>query len=198
MRRIFYFLLLTILLPLCGKGQIFGNEITGSDPSDDNPYIIGQYLDPNVSASGIGRGPGVANNNGDNRYNGKNWDSPVLDNSDYFEFTISPNSGYKLNFSSFDYTAQASGTGPTTFSFRSSLDAFTTEIASPTNTGGSIDLSDPSFQNITTSITFRLYGWGASSSVGTFSVNDFQFLGSVPLPIELISFSGKEKNGQVL
>lgn len=62
-----------------------------------------------------------------------------------------------------------------------------------------IDLSASQFQNITSPITFRLYGWNASGASGTFSVNDFTFNGATALPIELISFQSKvEKTSIVL
>jgi hypothetical protein len=198
MNRIIYISLLATLLPLIGNSQIFGNDITGPDPGLSNPFTNGQYFDANVTVSGISRGPGVPGNVADDRYNGRGWNSMVLDNTDYFEFTISPSSSYKLNFTSFVYNSQASGTGPNSFSFRSSLDGFSSEIASPGESGGTIDLTGATFQNISSPITFRLYAWGGSSAQGTFSINDFEFQGSVPLPIELIKFSGKEDDGQVL
>ncbi|MFN0035637.1 MAG: T9SS type A sorting domain-containing protein [Saprospiraceae bacterium] len=62
---------------------------------------------------------------------------------------------------------------------------------------GTIDLSGPSFQGLTSSITFRFYGWESTSAAGTFSINDFTFNGSVALPIELISFREKVENNFV-
>ena len=72
-----------------------------------------------------------------------------------------------------------SGTGASFFAIRSSLDNFTSDIGSPTATGATINLSGAAFQNIASSITFRIYGWGASASGGTFSINDFTFNGTV-------------------
>ena len=38
---------------------IFLNEIIDEDPSASNPYTNGQYVDPNITVSGIGRGSNI-------------------------------------------------------------------------------------------------------------------------------------------
>jgi autotransporter-associated beta strand protein len=96
-----------------------------------------------------------------------------------FTFTLTPNSGYEIDFTDFVFTGQASGTGPASFAFRSSLDGFTGDLGTPVANGATIDLSNPGFQGIESSIEFRLYGWGASGSGGTFSVNNFTFNGGI-------------------
>lgn len=158
--------------------SIWNNPITDTDPSLSNPYTNGQVVDPNLNVSGILRGSGISASSAMNRYSAINWNS-VFDLSDYFEFTLTPNAGFVLNLTSFVYTGQASGTGPTTFTFRSSLDGYSVNIGTPSATGTAIDLSAPSYQNLTGSITFRFYGYGASAGTGTFSINDFTFNGTV-------------------
>ena len=103
-----------------------------------------------------------------------------------FYFTLTPNSNYWINLSSFVYTSQSSS-GPTNFAVRSSLDGFTSNLGSPSATGGNIALGGPDFTHITTPITFRIYGW--SGGGGNFAINDFTFNGSVALPIQLINFN---------
>ncbi|RIA08371.1 lamin tail-like protein [Flavobacteriaceae bacterium MAR_2010_72] len=159
--------------------SIFTNPITGNNPNLDNPYTIGQIVDPNLTASGIGRGPGINGLNANDRYNANSWNTVSIDLTAYFEFTLTPNSGYRIDFTSFVYTGQISSAGPISFVFRSSLDGFTSNIGSPTAMGTTIDLSSVNFQNIMTSITFRLYAWEASAGSGTFSINDFTFNGLV-------------------
>lgn len=180
-------LLIITLFVFCyhAQGQaIFSNELAGSVDQSLNPYTIGQLFDANISVSGIGRSPGISPTTGtNNRYNAKNWDSPDFNSDDYFYFTLTPNLGYEIDFISFVYTGQISGAGPVNFSFRSSLDNYTNSLELPTSAGATIDLSSTDFQNITTSITFRIYAWGANSVQGTFSVNDFIFNGTVmPTP----------------
>jgi hypothetical protein len=159
--------------------SIFTNPITGVDPNTNNPYIIGQTIDPNITVSGIGRGSGINGTAASNRYNATGWNSATLDVNDYFEFTLTPNSGYQINLLSFVYTGQASGSGATAVAFRSSVDAFASNIGALTITGTTISLAGASYQGLSSAITFRIYGWGASAAGGTFSINDFTFNGTV-------------------
>jgi len=175
--RIILFLLFAVT-SIVSWGQLFSNPITGTNPNASNPYTIGQTVAPNITVSGIGRGAGATGTNANNRYNANSWNTATIDLSAYFEFTLTPNVGCQINFTNFIYTAQASGTGATSFAFRSSLDGFTANIGAPTAVGTTINLSGPSFQNLSSAITFRLYGWDASASGGTFSINDFTFNGS--------------------
>ena len=159
--------------------SIWTNPITDANPSAANPFTAGQTVDPGITVSGIGRGAGIAANAGSNRYNANGWNSPSLDTTDYFTFTLTPTAGSEIDLVSFVYTGQASGSGAKSFSFRSSVDSFASDIGTPAATGATIDLSAASYQDLTAPIEFRLYGWGASGSGGTFSVNDFTFNGTV-------------------
>ncbi len=180
--------------------SIFSNPITGTNPNTANPYTTGQSVNAQLTVSGIGRGTGISGNNANNRYNANGFttSTTTLDPNDYFEFTLTPATGYDIDFSSFDYTAQSSSSGPVSFSFRSSVDAFGSDIGSPTATGTTISLTGSAFQNITSPITFRIYGYGATLATGTFSINDFTFSGSVgavALPIYLVSFDARSQAG---
>jgi autotransporter-associated beta strand protein len=162
-----------------GQTNLWTNPIIGADPGLTNPYTTGDVVAANITVSGIGHGSDVIGRTGNDTFNTRHWNSASLNTNDYFYFTLTPDSGYALNFSSFAYSASASGTGPTSFAFRSSLDGFTADIGSPSATGTTISLSDASFQGLSSGVTFRLYGWGASSSVGTWGIQDFAFSGTV-------------------
>lgn len=182
-----------------GFGQsIFRNDINNANPSTFNPFTLGQVVNPNITVSGIGRGPGIGANNGANRYNARDWDSPTFDTNDYFEFTLTPNATYEIDFISFVYTGQASGTGPVNFAFRSSVDGYTTNIGAPNVGGTTINLTAAAYQDITSTITFRFYAWGATGSTGTFSINDFIFNGvvsAIPCPTTTIWNGATWNNG---
>lgn len=158
--------------------SIWTNPITGTNPNTSNPYTTGQTFSPNITVSGISRGTGATGTNANNRYNANSWNTASIDLTAYFEWTLTPNSSFCLNFSSFVYTSQKSASGPTSFAFRSSLDGFVSNIGTVNSTGATIDLSSIAYQGINSSITFRLYAWGASESTGTFSINDFTFNGT--------------------
>lgn len=158
--------------------SIWTNSINGTNPNTANPYTAGQSFDGNITVSGIGRGTGINGTAANDRYNADSWNTAAIDLNAYFEFTLTPAAGCEIDFTSFVYTSQASGTGPTSFAFRSSLDGYTSNIGTPNATGTTISLSGASYQNISGPITFRFYGWGASSSGGTFSINSFTFDGT--------------------
>jgi len=193
MKKIYLFTSFLFFL-IIGQGQsIFTNPITGTNPNTANPYTTGQTVDPNLTVSGIGRGTGINGKNANDRYNASSWKTALIDLNAYFEFILTPNPGYKIRFVSFVYTGQAETNGPDMFAFRSSVDGFAANIGSPSATGATIDLSSSTYQNITSAITFRFYGWNASAGGGEFSIDDFTFNGTVvdiTLPVTFTSFSG--------
>ncbi|MEZ4838952.1 T9SS type A sorting domain-containing protein [Flavobacterium sp.] len=168
---------------------IFSNEITTNNNSA-NPYTTNQVVDVNASAEGIGRGDGLNYESENGGYAANNYTtSSSLDSDDYMYFTITPNVGYQLNFESFDYQEERTDSdGPEDFSFRSSLNyglsilTYTLTNESPNNR--SIDLGASQYQNVQSTITFRLYGWdapGGSSNDREYSINSFAFLGTVTM-----------------
>jgi hypothetical protein len=168
---------------------LFSNPITGTTPNSSNPFTTGQIVDMNITVSGIGRGAGITGTDTNDRYNATSWNSASPDSTAYFTWILTPNPGYQINFTSFVYTSQASGTGPTAFAFQSSRDGFVTAIGTPTATGATLNLSGVAYQNVATPIEFRLYGWNATSAGGTFSINDFTFNGiafAIPEPSRLL------------
>lgn len=178
-----------LLLGTVGYSQsIFQNPLTGVDFSGNNPHTTGQIFDPNILVSGIGRGAGANAATGVDLYNADGFNTGIFDPTDYFTFTIQPNTGVTINFTSFVYHAQVGMNGPTSFAFRSSVDNFTANIGTPTITGATISLIAPAFQGITAPITFRLYAWNAATADGTFGIEDFDFIAAGPLPIELTAF----------
>jgi len=179
----FFYLLFFLFFTVSSFSQsIWTNPITGSDPNDDNPYTAGQTVNSNITVSGIGRGSEILGENANDRYNASNWTTNnTIDTNDYFTFTLTPNSGYKINLTNFIYTGEKSKNGPEKFAFRSSVDCFSTNIGTASESGTTIDLSGSAYQNISTAIEFRIYGWDAKKDKDndTFSINDFTFNGSV-------------------
>ncbi|MEO6406606.1 MAG: MBG domain-containing protein, partial [Ferruginibacter sp.] len=167
-----------------GFGQavsIWTNPITGTNLGNSNPYTIGDALvNSNLTVSGIGRGVTLTPSNSTNTYNTGSWPtSTTIDLNAYFNFTVAPITGYKISFSSFVYSGTGSSKQPSTFAFRTDANAnnFTTNIGIPSLTGTSIPLS---VSDISSSTSFRLYGWNASSGSGRdWAVNDFTFNGSI-------------------
>lgn len=173
-------LVLVLLFAVIGWGQsIFNNPITGTNPNTANPYTAGQAFDTNITVVGISR-TGLTGTNANDRYNAQNWStSSSIDLNKYFELRLTPVAGYQINFLELEYTSQASPTGPSRFAVRSSLDGYDANLGSPTAAGATINLSGAQFQNVTGVIIFRIYAWDANASTGTYSINDFDFKGTV-------------------
>lgn len=179
-----------VAISAIGFGQsIYTNPITGTNPNTLNPYTLGETFDSNITVSGISRGTGISGANANNRYNANNWNLLGLNIDDYFEFTLTPNACYEIDFVSFVYTAESTNLwGPATFAFRSSIDGYSSNIGTPNDSGATIDLS--AYQNITGPIAFRFYAWGGLNLLnGHFSINDFTFNGVVS-PVSTTTWDG--------
>lgn len=101
-----------------------------------------------------------------------------LTTSTYFEFTLTPEEGYSLSLNIINFGSRSTGTGPQSYSIRSSVDAYNSEVASNSfpadskwylyqHTGLSV-LSG-------SSITFRIYGFngvGASQNTAVWRIDD--------------------------
>ena len=101
------FLLSFLFVATIGWGQsIFTNPLTFASGVQASPYTAGQTVDPNITVSGIARGSGIAGAAAANRYSANGWSTGAIDLNDYFEFTLTPNATYEIDFVSFVYTSQ--------------------------------------------------------------------------------------------
>ncbi|MEQ1676166.1 MAG: hypothetical protein ABL876_05680, partial [Chitinophagaceae bacterium] len=120
--------------------------------------------------------------------------------SEYYQVTLTPSVNYSIDINTITFTLQRSGTGIRQYSVRASLDAFganlpasinpananlsvvptnifqVTDASTGANTGSTITL-DATFDNLTSAVTFRFYGWNAEGAGGTFSIDDVTFNG---------------------
>jgi len=114
--------------------------------------------------------------NGGTEYFGENgWPTGVINTSMYMQFTLTPLTGYQLDISTLvlrlrrSNTGSPAGSGPTGWTLRSSLDGYTTNIATGSMTHNYADYTitpGAGFINIYTAVTFRLYGYNATVSSG--------------------------------
>lgn len=174
-------IILLLSLTFTFAQSIFENDIKGANPNTFNPYIINEVLDVNITSNGISRGVGIEGKNMNNEYKAKGWDSNAFDENDYFEFTLTPNKGFEIDFQNLEYTPKIGKGSVDNFELRSSIDGFTSTIENPVydEMGVNIDLSYSAFQSINGIITFRLYAWGADNGNKGFSIKDFVFNGTV-------------------
>jgi len=92
--------------------------------------------------------------------------------SAYFQFSVTPTNGnYTLTGISFG--ARSTGTGPQSYTLRSSLDGYVSDIASGTISGTSWNLKTHSGLSVasTQAITFRIYGYGGSGNAAANTAN---------------------------
>jgi hypothetical protein len=146
--------------------------------------------------------------NGGVEYFGENgWPAGSVNNNMYLQFSLSPLAGYQLDISSLvlrmrrSNTGSPAGAGPTSWTLRSSLDGFTTDIATGSITHNYADYTviPGAFVNIYTTVTFRLYGYNTVINSGGNSrlvmdnirVNGIGYL----LPVKLGAING-QLNGE--
>jgi len=98
--------------------------------------------------------------------------------SAYFQFVVTPTAG-SFTLTGVSFGIRSSGTGPTAYTLRSSLDNYTTDITSGTYTTGGWVLKSAQALSIVgnQAVTFRLYGYnanGASSNTITWRIDDLK------------------------
>ncbi len=180
---------------------IFSGIVTTTASLPAHSLTLGSYIfdgdvltpigvDSNVTFTNFGTGPGInptgsgfaaGNPASGKAINYSSWSTLTFDANDYYTFTIAPISGKQMTLTTLLMDAQRSGTGPSTLEVRSSLDNYTTIISSvnpPTLFGSlSTPLGIP-FGNLTTPVTFRIYGYAATGAGGTLRLDNVSLDGS--------------------
>ncbi|MGB3947030.1 MAG: T9SS type A sorting domain-containing protein, partial [Bacteroidia bacterium] len=125
-----------------------------------------------------------------------------INTSKYYEVTIAPDFGKSLTLTGITFNFQRSADGARTYAVRSSANNYASNLTasiSPANSnlsikgtneffcnvdttvnlaGSRITLSGSSYTNLIAPITFRFYGWNAEDTLGTFSIDNVNFIGS--------------------
>ena len=176
----------------------FNNILTGTGSA--NSTAGNASLGSTIAAGG-------AFNGGTVYYGEGNWPAGSIDLNAYLEFSITPTAGHTLTISSLVMqirrsTTGTAGGGPNTWSLRSNLDGFASDITSGILTMNSTPATTVSlgvaFMNLPSKIIFRLYGYNATVSSGgglnRFVYDDIQAGGSTVLPITFDYFNVKASN----
>ena len=134
-------------------------------------------------------------NSGTEFFGQDGWPSGALDPNAYLEFTVNANAGYYVVLNSIAMTIRHSslgtavGSGPASWSLRSSLDGYTADISGGNNLTASYQnftITLPAaFQSIPTAVTFRIYGYNQTTTAG----------GSNRMVFDNISISGQAVSG---
>lgn len=134
--------------------------------------------------------------------------------SEYYQVTITPNANVTLDVNSITFTIQRSGTGVRQYSVRGSVDAFGSnlpasispananlsvvptnifQITDPTTSAqnGSTITLDATYDNLTSAVTFRFYGYNAEATGGTFSIDNVVINGTATYTGPITNFYSK-------
>jgi len=187
--RKFYtsFLLLFIAVPYVGQSQVLAwnlTSLTGITTS-----VNATTVDPNLAGSTLTRSSSLTATSLSAGFaaSGFNFTTQAAAESGnlYFQFTLTTAASAQASLSAINATLRRTSTGPNVYQWEYSTDGFATTRnniggnVSFTTTGSNgdvqtaIDLTGISgLQNIAggTTITFRIYAWGASAATGTFAV----------------------------
>ena len=170
---------LILALIVCFGATIssFGQTDIAAYSGESSPQSISVANSTSVELS---RGAGIGINSGAS-FNSNGFAENSLANAisanDYVEWSLSANSGYILNISSFEIDYDRSNSGPTDISIRTSLDNYGSDIYTDSGFSANgvettVDLSSsPLVSSDGGTITFRLYGWNGASG-GTFDIED--------------------------
>ena len=141
-----------------------GNEVSAGSASNDS----------NIGSSTMTRGSGLTASGNGGRFNATGY-GLTFDTNDYFEFTITPNSGYEFSVAEIAVNTQRSGTGPNTGVLRSSLDGYASDLGTTlSNTGTTTQLHTFTVNQTSnlSAVTYRIYFYGTSNSGGSFGIGD--------------------------
>lgn len=140
--------------------------------------------------------------NGSDFYGQDGWPGGALATTAYLQFTIKPNAGYQLDLTSVamklrrSTTGSPSGSGPTSWALRSSLDGFTSNLAtgSLTTSYNTFIANLSGFYFLTGTVTFRLYGYNVAVTSGGLNrlvAENIYITGLVVLPAHFTSFNAQ-------
>ena len=130
-----------------------------------------------VVAGAIARSAGLTAVSGSSSINSSGWPTGALDTSRYYTLTITPPAGCTLDLTSVAIDAKASGTGPSAGAVATSADTFAQSAAITTTAPATATLG---VTGQTHAIELRVYGFMASSAMGTFRLqNTLALSGSI-------------------
>lgn len=138
------------------------------------------YNNININSSNLTQGTITALGNA-SRFGGSNWFdtgntasgstlTEAIAGNDYIQFIVTPTTGSTFTPTSFVFYWDSSASGPKNVALRSSIDSFASNLgvvvpAAAIGTSNTITISG--LTNISTPVTFRVYGYGGTNTGGT-------------------------------
>lgn len=170
-RRFVFLTIFLISLAYTTNAQLLQWNTFGNAGTETTEPSV--FNDPNISSANLTQGSITAATNA-NRFGGSAWSTgatsaSAVTGNDYIQFVVTPNSTCSVTPTSFVFSWQSSGTGPTNVALRSSFDGFAADIGTQAVTGTitQYTINITGIANYASALTFRLYGYGASAGTGT-------------------------------
>lgn len=178
-------------------------NVTASDVTQGNNNGTTQLITNAVPSAGYAGASGTNNAGAAARTGALNTGAS---GSAYFEFTITPNPTVVATLTNINFGTRSTPSGPQAYTLRSSLDNYASDVMTgtiPNNSTWTLQ-SPPPFNissAVSTSITFRIYGYNGSGAVAQSTANwriDDLILtvNAGPLPVTLISFKANITESQ--
>lgn len=128
------------------------------------------------TANGISASPGLATTN--SAFLSNYTLATAIANDGYFEFSVSADAGYEFDIDSITFGARraSGGTGANNLALRSSLDGFSTNLATQGITGTAADPTEVIFnlgesvQSVTGTVVFRIYGYARTAANANYGI----------------------------
>lgn len=160
--------------------EFSGNS--GVTPDPETADFFGANVFPSSPSGRLTRGPGIVGASNSGGFSSNNWSSSGVSSladalvvGDYYSFSIAPESGFFINLSDIQINFETTASGPDSWGLFSSLNGFSSSVDTFPLDGASstinLNVSDVSFDTITSSVEFRLAGFGASGSTGAARFN---------------------------
>jgi hypothetical protein len=175
--------LATLALASVANAQLLQFNTVGNTGSETTEPSVANDL--NVLPSTLTLGAGITSAANTNRFGGSGFFdtgdtvagttlSESIAGNDFFEFTLTPVSGFQANITGFSFIFDRSSTGPNSVALRSSVDNFASDRGQVTGlvSGGAAtttvnDIPITGLTGLTGTTTFRLFGFGGTATGGT-------------------------------
>ncbi len=180
--------------------QVVTFSFTGS--AGDEATFDPDAQPANGIVTSISRGSGLNPVTSAGAFNSSGFSTGALDADDYYTFSIEPAVGFHMTLTRVEVDERRSGTGIRDWAIYSSVDGFTTPLASfnvpdstATRTDQGVDLGAGSFSDLSAPVEFRFYGFTAEAAAGTWRLDNVDVFGSfvavpVPEPGEYTAMTG--------
>ena len=145
-----------------------------------------ELADPELATTPVmSRGPGVVPSPAIDAFSASAWTTgAVLDPGDFYRFTVAPAAGTALNLFALALDERRSATGIRSWSVRSSLDGFASDLAVVAVPDDTVFRTQrialpAAFRGVTAAVEFRVFGFLAEADGGTWRIDNVTLIGDV-------------------